>query len=599
MQKQIGTVVAVFCGVVPLFLSGSTAVAADVLTQHNSEMRTGWNDQERTLNPTSVNSPNFGLLFSRFVDDKIYGQPLYMQGVNINGQTRNVVFVATASDSVYAFDADDPNAAAPLWHASLLGAGETPGAASDVGASHRTDGAIPSCGSALQPYQDMYGNIGVTGTPVIDPKTRTLYVVSKSKGTKRLLVFSVVQYIQRLHALDLSTGREQPNFPLETHASVAGSNEFGATSIVFNAMTQNQRAALALWTSPASSHAIVLVAWGSHGDAAPYHGWLIAFDGITGETVGVLNTTPRIREMDECGSLAGGGSIWQAGQGPSIDSSGNIWVMTGNGEFDPALGDYGSSILKISLDLSHKQLFVADFFTPANWQHLNWWDVDIGSAGLLVSPWNGPFVGGGKEGRLYTLDPTNLGGLQKTEGSNGFWAIGQHIGARHIHGSPVTWESSRGWLTYVWPENDWLRAFQITHAGAYGRAPELAHSDLDTGCGALALECMPGGMLSISSFGTADDSGIIWASLPAEKNAVHQIVPGRLVAFRALPQGGKLQELWSSDQSPSYAAAPHRAKITSDYKFAKFGAPTVANGKVYLATFSNELRVYGLRSGGL
>jgi hypothetical protein len=559
-------------------------------------MRTGWNNEESKLNPANVNSPAFGFLFSRKVDDKIYGQPLYMQGVNAGGRILNVVFVATASDSLYAFDAEDPNSAAPLWHVSLLGTEETPGSAMDLGASHRNAFlSIPYCGPEVQPYTDMLGNVGVTGTPVIDPTMRTLYVVSKSKRLRSMFIFSVVEYVQRLHAIDIATGGERSGFPVEIRASVPGSNEFGDTSISFNALTQNQRAALALLHSPASTHPVILVAWGSHGDAPPYHGWLLAFDGLTGENVGTLNTTPHIREMDECGAYAGGGSIWQAGQGPTIDGAGNIYVMTGNGHFDPALGDYGSSILKIKLDLSRKQLFVADFFTPANWQHLNYWDVDIGSAGALLSPLNGLLIGGGKEGRLYTLDSPSLGGLQKTEGSNGFWAIGQHIGARHIHGSPVTWQSSLGWLTYVWPENDWLRVFQITHSGVYDSSPELAHSDIDTGCGPLAPECMPGGMLSISSFGLGDHTAIIWASLPTGENGLDKIVPGRLVAFRALPEGGKLQELWRSDLSPSYAAASHRVSAAPAYNFAKFAAPTVANGRVYLSTFSNELRVYGLK----
>jgi hypothetical protein len=355
------------------------------------------------------------------------------------------------------------------------------------------------------------------------------------------------------------------------------------------------------------------------------HGWLIGYDAITGERVGVFNTSPNIAERKEIGTDAGGASIWQAGQGPAADDEGYIYVMTGNGVFDQAQGNYGNSILKLAFQRPPRisgaagTLSVSDFFTPANWAHLTYWDADLGSAGPLLMPVTGTLIGGGKDAWIYSIDTASMGGLEARERSNGIWGRGNHIGARHIHGSPVTWNSSgNGWLVYVWPENDTLRAFQFDLASRRllrgSNEGAFARSDVDTGCAFYAIVCMPGGMLSISSAGAEDTTGIIWASLPDGVNAVHDDAPGRLIAFAATPSNGRILELWRSDASPHNASAvprplpqppipagpnppapPTRIHVPSDYIFSKFSAPTVANGKVYLSTFSNQLRVYGLR----
>jgi hypothetical protein len=436
----------------------------------------------------------------------------------------------------------------------------------------------------------MAGNVGIIGTPVIDTSTNTLYVVGRSKT-------SLGQFIQRLHALDIATGAELPGWPVAIAASVPGSNERGATSIAFNPVTQNQRAALVLWRPPAGAagNPVVFIAWGSHGDAPPYHGWLMGYDTMTRSQVAAFTTTPNIREMDENGDAAGGGSIWQAGQGPAVDEAGNLYFMTGNGLFDESQRDFGSSFVKLSFSPA-AGLSVADFFTPHQWRHLNYWDVDLGSAGVLLIPGSNFLVGGGKEGWLYPVARTNMGHLEAREHSRGLNATGSHIGLRHIHGSPVTWVAGPvGRLVYVWGENDVLRAFKFDPTtGALGPGTH-ADGDIDTGCGALAIQCMPGGMLSVSASGTSSQSGIVWASVPDKKDGLHQVVPGRLIAFRASPVNRKLKELWRSDKTPGHASAPNRRDIAAAYNFSKFAPPTVVNGKVYLATFSNQLRVYGLQ----
>jgi hypothetical protein len=565
----------------------------NVVTQHNDNRRTGWARHETTLTPTTVESPRFGLLFKRYVQGRIYGQPLYVQGVIVpDGTLRNLVFVGTSENILYAFDADDPNAAAPeIWKRSLLPEFELPVPTTKVGVSKRW-GA----------YKDMKDNIGITGTPVIDLPSATIYVIAKSYRPSDGIA------VQRIHALDIATGATRPGWPVVVGASVQGSNESGPAPIQFNPWSQNQRAALLLWRPPrgASGNPVVFAAWGSHGDAPRYHGWLIGYDAMTGARIGVFNTSPNIAELNEWGTEAGGASIWQSGQGPAADDEGHIYVMTGNGAFDPSQGNYGTSILKLTFrrpsppSPGQGTISVSDSFTPANWKHLNYWDIDLGSGGPLLMPETGTLIGGGKEAWIYSIDTTKMGGLEAREHSTGIWGRGNHVGARHIHGSPVTWNSSaNGWLVYVWPENDWLRAFQFdlgtrqllqgSNDGAF------AHSDIDTDCGFLAPVCMPGGMLSISSAGTDAGTGIVWASLPDGRDAVHDDAPGRLIAFAAEPSNGRLRELWRSDKIPGHASARGRQDVASDYVFSKSPAPTIANGKVYLSTFSGHLRVYGLK----
>jgi hypothetical protein len=314
--------------------------------------------------------------------------------------------------------------------------------------------------------------------------------------------------------------------------------------------------------------------------------------------VGVFLTTPNIDEMKEDGDDAGGASIWQAGQGPVIDEKGNIYFMTGNGPVSRALQNFGNSLIKLGFSRT-SGLSLNDFFTPENWRTLTYFDVDMGSAGVLLVPGTNVLVGGGKDGWLYPIDRNNMGGIESRPYSRGLNATGHHIGLRHIHGSPVTWQSQRyGRFVYVWGENDVLRAFQVdTQAltlNGQGGSETYAKGDIDTGCGALAIQCMPGGMLTVSANGTSDQSAIVWAALPDGVDAIHQDAPGRLIAFAASPQGNRLQELWRSDRTPGFAGAGTISSLKSSFTFAKFSAPTVINGKVYLATFSNQLRVYGV-----
>ncbi len=344
-----------------------------VTTQHNDVGRTGANLAETTLNTANVNVTSFGKLFTRAVDDQVYGQPLYVANVAIPGLgTKNVVFVATVKDTVYAFDADDPTATAPLWQVSFInpGAGIVPVDRTDVG---------QACGT----YADFSGSIGVIGTPVIDPSSGTMYLVARTKESGA--------FVQRLHALDIATGAERPGSPVLIQATVPGTGDgHDAQNMVsFNARTENQRPALLL------VNGVVYVSWASHCDQGPYHGWLIGYDAATLQRVMVYNTSPN-------GGLAG---IWQSGQGPAADAAGNIFAMTGNGSFDGDGGtSRGNSFVKVS---PTGQLL--DWFTPYNWSFLNSIDADLGSAGAMLVPNTNLVIGGGKQGVLYVVDRSTMG----------------------------------------------------------------------------------------------------------------------------------------------------------------------------------------------
>ncbi len=378
----------------------------DVLTYHNDPFLSGQNLQEDTLTPANVNSTSFGQLFSQPVDGYVYAEPLYKANLKIAGGTHNVAFVATEHDSVYAIDTDSPTAGPNkngiYWQTSFI----------DPAHGITT---VPSPSQISN--SDIVPEIGITGTPVIDGKTNTLFVVAITLETRG----STAHYVQKLHALDLSTGAEQPNSPYtlgdttfsgpdggytDTTSIVVNGRGDGADSaghVRFNAARENNRSALQL------ANGQVYVAFAAHSDYRPYHGWLIGFDETTLQPVQWFNTAPN----------AGGVGIWQSGGAVSYDPQGNMYFAVGNGfsgadpAYDPAHGDYSESVLKLSTD---GQLTVADYFTPFDWQNLDQHDADLGSGGVMLLP-DGVgsadhphlMVETGKSGKIYLIDRDNLG----------------------------------------------------------------------------------------------------------------------------------------------------------------------------------------------
>ena len=521
-----------------LLLGFAVGVPAQVavLTQHNDNARTGANLGETALNVSNVNTNQFGLLFTRAVDDQIYAQPLVMTNVNLGVQgAHNLVIVATVNDTVYAFDADDASVTAPYWTNRFI-------APPNIVAPRNTD-MTGACGGN---YKDFSGNMGIVGTPVIDPVTGTLYVVARTKEISG----TTTNYLQRLHALDLSTGAERPNSPVVIAATNAG--------VVFDPYKHNQRPALLL------ANGIVYITWASHCDWTPYHGWVIGY-----YTTNLLKA-PVSYDASPTGSQAG---IWMSNQGPAADANGNVYLSTGNGTFDGA-NNFGESFLKLTN--SGSALSRQSWFAPYNWSALNSSDQDLGTGGVLLVPGTSLLLSGGKAGVLYLVNRDNMGGVSgsTTADTNIIqsWSIGSHA----IHCGPVWWTGPAGSFAYVWgASSDRLHQYQFTNntkfnTNAFSQSATLGGSG------------QPGGILSLSASGTNAGTAILWASINTSANANNATVAGTLHAYNAQ---NVTNELWNSDQLSA------RDSIGN---FAKFVAPTVANGRVYMATFSNRLNVYGV-----
>ena len=346
---------------------------------HVDTNRSGLNANEASLTMANVNSSSFGKLFSYLVDGYVYGAPLLMSNITINGAAHNVIYVATEHNSVYAFDADNYGTGAPLWQVSLLQTGETP----------MTDGPI-------QPYQ------GVTSTPVIDPTTNTIYVVSAQtlSGSSNF----------RLSALDITTGAQKFGGPVTINASVPGINSSSQGGVVSLNTSCIQRAALLL-----ANNSIYM------GFGSCHSGWLLAYDATTLAQTGVFNASPN---LDGEGTYASAGGVWMGGGGPAADSSGNIYITTGNGPWNPAQGSYSDSVIKFSPTLT-----LEDYFTPDDYQYMDCNDADLAAGGLMLIPGSNPAqaLAGGKTGLMYMVNTSNMG--HESAGDTGvtqelFWGSG-------------------------------------------------------------------------------------------------------------------------------------------------------------------------------
>jgi len=525
--------------------SASIAVTdlAGVFTYHNDISRTGANTQEFALTSSTVNMNTFGKLFSCSVDGAVYAQPLWVANLTVSGTKHNVVYVATEHDTVYAFDADN-SACTNLWGGpkSLLASGETwVNSLADTG-----------CGD-LQP------DIGITGTPVIDPATNTLYVVSKSKNPST----GPATYHHRLHALDITTGAEKAGSPVEISAQVNGNGGGSvAGKLTFDGLLNAQRPALLL----TGGH--VIIAWGSHCDFGQYHGWVMSYNATSLAQEAVWNASPN-------GVLDG---IWMSGNGPAADANGNIYFVTGNGTFDSATANYGDAIVKLAPP-SGGTFAVSSFFSPLDQANLETFDADLGSGGLILLP---DLPGGvhpqlltqaGKDGRIWVADRTALGGFSTT--LNGVVQELDSAVPGGMWGSPAYWNGNLyfGAAQDGNPNGDPMRAFSFnTTTGVVAFATQSAKIFVFTGP-----------TPSVSSNGTTAGSGIVWA---LDNQAWAQSCPsGGCQVVYAYDATNLANKLWDST-----LAVNNRDQSGGAVKFT---VPTVANGKVYVGG-QNSVTVYGL-----
>jgi hypothetical protein len=509
----------------------SLADNTSVLTAKNDNWRTGQNASESQLTTNDVNTGQFGQLARYPVDGQIYAQPLFMANLAMGEKNiHDVVFVVTEHDSVYAFDADQSGATPPLWHTSFI---------------DPAHGITPFAKSDISGCTDIGAEVGITGTPVIDGATDTLYVVALTKEQG--------QYMQRLHALNIITGQERSGSPVTIQASVPGVGDGTVGgNVSFDPQTADQRPALLLLNG------VVYIAWSSFCDSGYYHGWILGYNSSTLQQVAVYNDTPNGYQ----------GGIWESGSGLSADTDGNLYVSTGNGTYNLNSGtqDAGDTILKLS---TQQGLQVSDYFTPFNQQCFEPADTDLGSAGVLLLPTSPELVTSSKEGRIYVVNRDNMGKYTEIDDPcdnqkrADVDAITQEMPPGTIngglYGAPTYWDSGQGETIYMGGAVDHVRAFAV-NAGKLSQISQTRESFT-----------YPGANSAISCNGTLAGTGILWV---VDANAI----------LRAYDAHDLTKELYNSNQDASRDALPD---------FIKFSVPTVVHGKVFVGT-QGSLVMYGL-----
>ena len=508
--------ICIFGGIaaVSLFLSPVRAQVS-VLTQNNDNARTGANTQETILTPFNVNTAKFGKLFTIGLDANVNGQVLYVPHLTLKGGVHNTLFAYTSYNTdntpagMFAFDADTGT---QLWHTSL-------------------------------PNSATY----TTPTPVIDPVSGTMYVLTKTGTDDTGATY--------LHAIDITTGLDKAGSPVQVQASAAGTGDGAVNGIVsfdgpassgrFHA---NDRPGLLLLNGT------VYLAFAHNSDSYPYHGWVLAYQYSSAHftQTAKLCTTPN----------GGDGGIWMAGKGLTADASGYIYCTVGNGTFDADAGgkDYAMCVLKLrSADLS-----VADWFAPHDELAQSNQDLDTANVGVTLIPGTDRlFTGATKFGSAFLLESANLGGFTRNGPDNVLDRIDSVCGNDNVGQNAVAWDTGGYKYVYLWPSNKPVRQFRYDPAVGNFSPSGIFQAGTDS--------ANVGGSLAISSNGGVN--GILWTLS----------FDGVVRAYNA--QNVSQAPLWTSEQNSSRDALGSQGH---------FEWPTVANGKVYVPNAEAGIAVYGL-----
>ena len=522
-----------------------------ITTERYDTSRTGADLDETTLTTSNVNSTQFGKLYSYSVSGSVQAQPLYVPNLTLPGVgTYDVLFVVTMNDVVYALDANSnaTNGNGVLWTNNLTNpaAGVTP---------------IPIVNIVQSNSFNIVGNVGIESTPVIDLSTNTMYLVARTMEVSG----TTTNYVTRLHALDITTGDEKFGGPVVVQGSVPGTGQGSSGgALTFDALIENQRSSLAL------VNGMVVFSFASHEDDFDWHGWIFAYNAQTLQPSTIFCVSPNGQN----------GGIWMSGRAPAIDSAGNLYYASGNGDWDGE-SSFGDSVLKFGT--TGGSLSLSDYFTPDDYASLQAGDLDLGSSGPLLIPGTNLLVHGGKESIFYLLNTSGLGHEQSGNGQ-----IVQSLTTPQggeIHGGPVFWNrtTNDGPTMYVWPNSGGsMEAYQF-NGSTFNTTPISAST-------IAAPQGQSGGVLTLSANGSTIGSGIVWASMPISRDGDHGLSPGVLRAFDA---NNLTTELWDSQMNSSRDAMG---------LWPKYSPPTVVNGKVYMAAFPSDgvsagtISVYGLLS---
>jgi outer membrane protein assembly factor BamB len=506
VMKNMLTATGLFAAMI-LACPHPAAAQVNVMTQHNDNYRDGVNAAETTLTPANVNVNQFGMLFKVAVDDQVFAQPLVMSNVSIAGGVHTVLYVATANNSVYAFDA---NSGTQYWHVNF--------------------GTPMSMSVAKWSCKDVLGSAGIMSTPVIT--NNSLYVVAQT--------YENGVSAHSLHALNLSTGADRPGSPATIQAPD------------FSSYDELQRPGLL------SANGNIYFSFASHCDEGSWKGLTMAYNAATLAQIGVFNASPSDN----------GNGIWESGNGDAADPAGNIYWVTGNGGWDGET-NFSETMLKASPDLA-----LEDWHTPSDYASLDTGDVDLTASGPLLLRGTNLLVAGGKDGVLRLVNTSDMGHLGDATAAQNFQATSSHIHSMTFFNSTL----------YLWGQADYLRAYDF-NGSTFDTTPSYQ--------GTLQAIGHPGGSLSISANGASN--GILWAATNTQgdggSGAWHASEPGILYAYNLYT----MAQIWSNEQNPT----------RDDCNFyAKFTDPTIANGRVYLASFGNaqtnsgQVCVYGLLTSG-